>query len=156
MLISCSSSTNSGDNNLDVGTFEAKTTGAIENEFNGEAKFTFNTLNDSLKQFRLSLTAGRTPASDDSVFTSNYGLLLVAPKNSSNTLSLDNSDSNSLYVVPNSFEIMFIRSGTITIEEQSTNLITGTIEVSNIPSGSGRVLVQGTFKAQKSNDPLNF
>ncbi|MDZ7659485.1 hypothetical protein [Fodinibius sp.] len=117
LLISCSSSSTSGDSKLDPGTFVAKTTGAIENEFDGEAKFTFQTLNDSLKQFRLSLTGGKRTSSADSSFASNYGLLLVTPMTSSNTLYLDNSDSNSLYVVPNSLEIMFIRYGSISYSQ---------------------------------------
>lgn len=150
VIISCSSPSDSGKNELEKGKFEVKTTGAVEKEFSGTAKFSINPHpNFDIEIFTLSLDAGRIPIAPDNVIGNRWGIFLFPENDSSNVLTVENSPLVSWYVIPKGYEFNYPDEATITIEERSPELVTGTILIKDSINETEEVKITGRFKANK-------
>jgi hypothetical protein len=160
-LTNCSSpsGSNSQDDELKAGTFEAQTTGAVENSFSGEASFLIDSLSYA-QHLYLSLNAGKIPDIPDSLFISNYGIFLQVPLISDSTgiLTPENSFLVGHYIVPNqNLESMYIVFGSVILKEQKPDLLSGEIKLSGSSAfpDSGEVEITGKFHAARS-ESLNI
>jgi len=150
VIISCSSPSDSGENELAEGKFEVKITGAVEKEFSGTANFSiFPHPYFDVEIFALGLDAGRIPIAPDSVIGNRWGIFLYPINDSSNVLSIENSPLVSWYVIPRGYEVNSPDEATITIEERSSDLVTGTILIKDTIYDTEEVEITGRFKASK-------
>ena len=155
VVVHCSSPSDSNNDELSLGEFNSQTTGVIEDNFSGDATFTMRTVGlDEQQYLQLDLKAGQVPFVPDDL-PNIYGIFISVPWNSNGTLTLENSNSGSLYISPNSFFPYFpyiLSSGKIIITGQSADLLTGEIHISETfaTPDSGLVEITGSFKAVRS------
>jgi len=153
IIFSCSSPSGSKEK-LSNGEFEVTTTGAIEENFSGNATYNLDKFVKYRTQYlHLNLKAGELPLVSDSL-SDGYGLFFDIPWDSSGTLELDNRSC--IYISKNSFFPYFpyiLSYGTINIENQSENLIIGKINIQDtlITPDSGAINITGKFRATVSN-----
>lgn len=145
MFISCSSLLGSDEEELKAGTFKATATGTIENEFSGAATFSISEVENRQQELlSLNLKVGHVPFIPDL----DTGIFLVAPWDSlKNSLSIDKFIISS-YVDPDTYQQLYIDSGTINLEKRDENRLSGTFNL-NMSDNQRNIEVTGTFKADK-------
>ena len=150
-LVNCSSPSDSEKDELEKGTFEITTSGIIEENLSGDATFSlYEIATYPAPFFRLNLKAGDIPFVPDSL-SDGYGLFADIPWDSTQPLKLTD-DTYSVYISRSSFFPYFphpLSSGTIYVDRQSGNLISGQININDTLAypDSGAINITGEFRA---------
>lgn len=151
ILVNCSSPSDSERDEVEEGTFEITTSGIIEENISGDATFSlYEIATFPTPFFRLSLKAGDVPFVPDSL-SDGYGLFVDIPWDSTQLLKLSD-DTYSVYISRSSFFPYFphpLSSGTISVDRQSGNLISGQINITDTLAypDSGAINITGEYSA---------